>query len=457
MADRHTAAPAGLLTRRTMPFDTGTRALARRMVNPVGGLTPKLKFSARSRGEPRVAIAGAELTGVHVLHGTRPIPAERHHLGGAGILLDEPVIKSLGESAERYCHHSFPVLHHDRLRFASHRAMSGDGHQVPPDQCLSFFSDGQLGRDGFLFERFDPGAPMSWLPADSLTSDHPYWMPAQLALVGYRPRRKDGEPWINSAVTTGTATHSDPGKALLGALEELIQLDCVIGHWYGGRPSVKILLDGRLRVLARLIDRHWSPATPPPEFHLLPNPDLPGFTVACLYRDERPGSAPIVAGLGSDQRLGHAMYKALLESVAVFRYANWMAAKTAVDGGEAADKDRFFDLDDNVAYYTDPVNAAIIERRFAVHTEASARDLPPDAAPDPRACVAALVGAFAQTGKHLGYLDLTTPDIRHLGLTVCRVWSPDTLSLCLPSAPPLLHKRFADYGGATGSEPHPYP
>jgi thiazole/oxazole-forming peptide maturase SagD family component len=457
VADQRTAAPAARLVPRTTPFDAGTRVLARRMLNPVCGLIPRLKFSARSRGEPRIAIAGAELTGVHVLYGGRPIPAERHHLGGAGILLDEPLIKSLGESAERYCHHSFLAHHRDRLRFASHRAMSSGGRGIPSDQCLSFFSDEQLGRDGFLFEPFDPDTPMSWLPADSLTSDDPYWMPAQLTLVGYLPRRKEGEPWVNAAVTTGTATHSDPGKALLGALEELIQLDCVIGHWYGGQPSVKILLDGRLRALARLIDRHWSPGTPPPEFHLLPSPDLPGFTVACVYRDEHPGNAPVVAGLGSDQRLGHAMYKALLEAVAVFRYANWMAAKAAIEDSDVTDKDRFFDLDDNVAYYTDPANAAIIDNRFAVHVEVSARDLPPDAAPDLRTRVKALVAAFARTGKQLGYLDLTTPDIRHLGLTVCRVWSPDTLSLCPPSAPPLLHKRFADYGGATNPEPHPYP
>ncbi|MFF4414406.1 hypothetical protein ACFYY8_17910 [Streptosporangium sp. NPDC001559] len=66
------------------------------------------------------------------------------------------------------------------------------------------------------------------------------------------------------------------------------------------------------------------------------------------------------------------------------------------------------------------------------------------------------MAAFARTGKQLSYLDLTTPDIRRLGLTVRRVWSPDTLGPCLPSAPPLLHRRFADYGGAANPEPHPY-
>jgi thiazole/oxazole-forming peptide maturase SagD family component len=445
------------LIRRTTPFDAVTRSLSRRMLNPVCGLVPRLKFSVRARGEPRIAIAGAELTGVHLLYDGKPIPAERHHLGGAGVLLDEPLIKTLGESAERYCHHSYLAHYSGQVRFASYREMSRGHACLPAERHLSFFSEEQLARDGFLFRRFDADAPMSWLPTCSLTGDDPFWTPAQLTMVGYRPRRGDGEVWLNAAFTTGTATHSDPGKALLSAIEELIQLDSVMGHWYGGRPSVKILADARLRPLHRLIGRYWPRDAVPPEFHLLANPDLPGFTIACLYRrGDAAAFAPVVAGLGSDRRLTHAMYKALLEATAIARYATWKAT-TSTMTGRGLDKDRFFDLEDNVVHYADPVNAAIIDKRFAVHVEALAGDLPPDPATDTRSCAANLVKAFADTGKQLGYLDLTTPDIRRLGLTVCRVWSPDILSLCLPSAPPLLHPRFAEYGGATNLEPHPYP
>jgi len=41
---------------------------------------------------------------------------------------------------------------------------------------------------------------------------------------------------------------------------------------------------------------------------------------------------------------------------------------------------------------------------------------------------------MAATGKRLAVLDLTTPDVADLGFTALRVWSPDTLSLPLPSA-----------------------
>jgi hypothetical protein len=68
-----------------------------------------------------------------------------------------------------------------------------------------------------------------------------------------------------------------------------------------------------------------------------------------------------------------------------------------------------------------------------------------------------LIDAFWKTGNELIGLDLTTGDVRDLGFRVVRLWSPDLLSLPLPSAPPLLHPRFNSYGGATDGAPHPYP
>lgn len=78
-----------------------------------------------------------------------------------------------------------------------------------------------------------------------------------------------------------------------------------------------------------------------------------------------------------------------------------------------------------------------------------------DAGPEEQ--VRLLAGAFNATGKELVVLDLTTADVRALGFRSIRVWSPQTLSLSLPSAPPLAHPRFRAYGGARDGHPHPYP
>jgi len=59
--------------------------------------------------------------------------------------------------------------------------------------------------------------------------------------------------------------------------------------------------------------------------------------------------------------------------------------------------------------------------------------------------------------KELIHMDLTTTEANALGLVVSRVWSPNTLSLSLPSSVPSQHPRFKAYGGITHDALHPYP
>ena len=68
-----------------------------------------------------------------------------------------------------------------------------------------------------------------------------------------------------------------------------------------------------------------------------------------------------------------------------------------------------------------------------------------------------LINQFISTGKELLYLNLTTHEAKELGFVVTRVWSPDSLSLCLPSMVQKAHARFQAYGGVKHVHPHPYP
>lgn len=87
----------------------------------------------------------------------------------------------------------------------------------------------------------------------------------------------------------------------------------------------------------------------------------------------------------------------------------------------------------------------------------SSDDLPSYEVSDVHAEIESVIDGYARIGAELVFVDCTTPEARQLGFYVPRVWSPDTMSLCLPSAPPLNHPRFNAYGGAEDTvEPHPY-
>jgi thiazole/oxazole-forming peptide maturase SagD family component len=430
------------------------------MVSPLCGLDQRIGFMMRDGRGPRLVVAGAELTGVHLLqHKERPKQGA-YHIGGGGVFLEEALIRSLGETAERYSQLLSGRMLAERTTFASFSELVARGAAVLPAEHYRFFQAAQLSSKGFRFKAFDPDAAMSWVEMTEIGSEREVQVPAQLVLVGYRIREEDGEPWLSTAVTTGTAAHTNPRHALRNALLELIQIDTAMGHWYSRAVAPEIVLDGRTAAIQRIVAKHWGCSQQPPVFHWLRSPDLPGFTVACIVRAKRGGIPAAAVGLGIDLELSEALYKAMLEAVGVANLAkiSWLYRQTADKAGfsGAIDPAKIFDLDTNVVYYAQPHNAAILSSKFGserIAASAMPRDLGTDESSDLRL----LTRCFPETGKRLFFADVTSPEIRDLSLHVARVWSPDVLPLSLPSAPMLAHPRYERYGGSVFEHPHPYP
>ncbi|MDQ1122638.1 YcaO-like family protein [Microbacterium trichothecenolyticum] len=436
-----------------------TREYRERMYSPLCGLIVAIGYSAHSRKGPRVSVAGGELTGVHVLQ-NQPAPRTgSYHIGGSGIVPFEPTIKTFGESAERYAGSISALDPGLEQRFASHNEMEAAGCDVISASKLVLIDENTVRSASDPFKPFDANAPITWIEAENIGSGSARkWIPAQQFLVGYPVRIHDGEPWLEAAVSTGTAVHTDYPRATLAALYELIQIDSAMGHWYGSQPSMRIEFDERTTRLQRLLARHMPEGGYLAEFHLLPNADLPGFTIACLLHEPQ-GRIPVVSvGLGADSRLESAMYKAWLEAVGVRSLAEWSLVNTYLEEGELQhDTGAMLDLDSNVVYAAQAEGASAVRNRFANAERVLGADLPPDSVLDVASEVRRVVRTFRATNKELFIRSLSTPDVAAFGFRAIRVWSPDTLSLCLPSAPPQRHPRFGDYGGFTELAPHPYP
>lgn len=424
------------------PLLPATRLLLQRLSAPFSGLDPHLAFALRSDHEPRVAVACAGFGSA----------ALAHHVAGVGASSEEAVIAALAESVERNAPRLWATFHRHKMLRASFRSMqaNGQGRLAEHLQCYSW---GQLGRSGFPFSRLDPDTVISWVPMQSLVDGTIGWLPAQVALVG--DISLPDEPRFAPGVTTGTAAHRTIGGALRNALLELVQIDAAMGHWFGARSCSLIQHDERTAPVAELMRRQLRPHGPVPRFHWLPSADLPGFVIACVV--ESPEVPRGVVGLGCELRLGRAMYKAYLEAIAVIQLAKLSALREARRGPvRELDPLHLYDFDSNVAYYS---TAEREDFRVAFHAgdPVVASELPPDVDLGESGDLRTLEGAFKESGKGLAFLDLTTPDIKELGLRVVRVWSPETLSLSPPGAPPVLHPRFRAYGGVTHERAHPYP
>lgn len=439
----------------------GTLRLLRRMLSPLCGLDKAIGYNIHSPGEPRFLMAGADLTGVHFLRNEASPRPGAYHIGGSGITQDEVLIRTLAETLERYAQVLAEVSRRFEIRFATYEAMTAAGEALLDPALLSFYSSTQRNQPGFPFHRFAPDRPIGWIQARSFTDGCLIWVPAQLLLVGYQPKEPAGEQIMLPSVTTGTAAHPDPADATRRAILELIQIDAAMGHWYSDRVAPQISLDGRCRAISRIIDRQFSRAQPQPRFHWLQSPDLPAFAIACVLKGP-PGSFPAIAvGLGCALELEKAMYHALVEAVAVAQLAKVVSLYDRIDRASGfeigVEPTRILDLDRNVAFYARPEPSTYVDGKFDAQWVMRASDLPQDREETSAAAVRTLIDGFRRADMDLLAVNLTTADVATLGFTVARVWSPHTLSLCLPSAPPLAHPRFAAYGGAQHENPHPYP
>lgn len=441
-------------------FRAATRRFLDRMVSPLCGLDQRIGATLRSARGARFVCAAADLTGEHVLR-DQPKPRQGfYHLGGGGLFFEEAIIRALGETCERYGQFVSGTKAAPSYRWATYGEMLASDDRVVDLRGFGMYSEQQYALKGFPFKPFSDRDHLTWVRATSLVTGQPTWVPAQLILVGYTVKAALGEPWLNAAVTTGGAAHVRPELTLRNGLLELLQIDAAMGHWYSPSTAPRIRLDGRTRSLQAIIQRQFDKTSPPPRFFWLASPDLVGMTVACALDGGNENALPSVAvGLGSDTRLEEAMYKAMVEAVGVCHLAKVTLLNSKIEAGHLPEIDphSIFDLDSNVGYYALPGNGRLIADKFLDNDVVFASDLPPDIQEQPGADLPRLLGPIRKTGKDLLCVDLTTPDVRALGFQVMRVWSPDMLTLCMPSAPPIAHRRFRAYGGSCYVAPHPYP
>ncbi|MGB6624073.1 MAG: YcaO-like family protein [Candidatus Acidiferrales bacterium] len=317
-----------------------------------------------------------------------------------------------------------------------------------------FYDQEQISRPAFPFRSYSSDHPLGWVEVLDLTSGKPVLAPAQLLVVGYMLRVDEGEKRLNMAVTTGTAAHTDPEKALTSAVLELIQMDTAMGYWYSDRTAPAIVLDDRMCLLQTILTDTATQNAYEIRFHYLSSPDFPVHVVACILLNRHAEIPACAVGIACDFGLQMACYKAFLEASAIPHLA--LIGIMRSPQLEKIDPFKITDLDTNVVYYAHPENRATLEKQFPRETTVRAAELP-RFSKSFREGLRSVLNVFRDAAMPLYFIDLTTRDIRDLGFCVYRVFSPDLLTLCFPSFPAKAHRRFVAYGGVKHEHPHPYP
>lgn len=433
-----------------------TNQLLNKLYNPLCGMVQEMGFIKRNKFGPAIFTTAADISGVHTQLGFDNPGPGAYHIGGSGVLENESVIKSLAESLERFAQLSSHNLISKHALFQSYSQMISQYKNVLSKDYLDLYTKTQHQDQTFPFHAFDPLRPLSWVELSHLNHRNRTWLPAQLAFVGYQIKHENNEPWYASAVTTGTAAHTNPSSALLNALLEIIQIDSAMGHWYGNWPAQKIIFDERIRAFEFVLSKHDPYRNHQLSFFYIKNCDLPGFCIACLIQRPNKITPRISIGLGMSTSLNEAMYKAFLEAIGVSHLCHVIILKEQESMYRPL-PDQIYDLDHNISWYAKGHGESILASKFNDKHTIYASDLPLDWNGSDKEKFCRLYQSFIKSNKTILFSDLSHVEAREVGMFVFRLWSKDTLSLCLPSAPPIKHPRFQTYGGVSHVNPHPYP
>lgn len=134
--------------------------LARRIISPLTGLSRTLGFMMRGRDEPRIIVSGAQLTGVEHLLGRKS--GLTYHIGGCGIYTEEALIRSVGETVERYAQVVKPLAADYESIFETQTSMDAAGRSTLVGPFAHPFRNEQYAQDKFAYSALESDSPITW-------------------------------------------------------------------------------------------------------------------------------------------------------------------------------------------------------------------------------------------------------------------------------------------------------
>jgi ribosomal protein S12 methylthiotransferase accessory factor len=380
--------------------------------------------------------------------------------GGAASDRGRAVAKAVGEAVERYCSAIYDV---DELPLFAYR--DAPGPAVAPGE-LALYSPEQYESPGFPWVPFGIDTPVRWTPALDLTTGATTFVPACRVFMPYHYYLGTGDAPIDQPISTGMACHLSHASAAVAAICEVVERDAFTICWQAMLAPPQIRLDTLDDENYDLVQRFERTAGQVTIFDVTLDHGIP--TVLSVLRGEPPNAAAYVfaAACAPDPR--DAVRKSLEELAHTRRYAQWLT-----DHGKgvvpASCQHEVMYQDQHLSFAADHANAAAFDFLYASADRVVLDAMPNLSRADPKDEVAVLVDSVRSVGERVLIADLTTSDIRELGMAVVRAVVPGFHPLHMGYRLRALGgRRLWDvprrlgYPGVTAESgdnptPHPYP
>ncbi len=362
--------------------------------------------------------------------------ADRVALGAAFWNAEQARLAAIGEAVERYCGNIIPA----GLRRASYRELTSAGISAIDPASLVLYAPEQYQQRGFPFVPFTHDLPVRWVMGHDLETGCETLLPASLVYVNYYTGAYASEPCTNFVIYSGIACGSTRADAERAAIEELIERDATMIWWLSGSPAIGIDWSAEPRLQAALFTTMPSAI----RYHLIQIPTPFAIPViGALIED----TALQIMALGVACRPDPiaASLKALVEAIHLRIFAQglldphghvWEGIRAGVLDARSykpfradrrycdsfrADFRDVIDLGSQAQIYLDPRMHPYLDRIRRPEQSLTLAHIPFVSASDLRTTY---LNLLAERGLRAYTVDLTTPDVRSVGLHVVRVVIP---------------------------------
>lgn len=342
-------------------------------------------------------------------------------LDGAGIDQDPALArrKAICEAAE---HYAASVLCRNHFRVTSARSLGSDAIDVGALPRRTFLRDGTLGSHAVALDD-----PIRWVKGWRLPSFDEVWVPAAMVYLWLSDRSPAETFW--PALSTGAAAHPNPSDAISHGLLECVERDAVALWWLTRSPGTDITRMPAGQPLSELrmsIDNSMLSL----RLYDITRSDVDIPTVLAIARGSPPYFAGTTVGASSSLDFGASSVKAILEAIQVQVMLRGVISGTCSVPLIAR----------GAAFMAAPQRAGLFSFvDIAVrYRQCSRPNLVPQEDPHWRT----LVDRLASVGLVAYVVDLTTEDLRDVGLTAVKVIVPKLQPLNFGMSMPFLSERL---------------
>jgi ribosomal protein S12 methylthiotransferase accessory factor len=383
---------------------------------------------------------------------------------GAGDNATAALVSAIGEAAERHCACFFD---RDEMVVGAFCELADDA--ASPD-LLRQFSLEQIECFGpWRPAYFDEDSRIRWVWGYSLSECRPRLVPASLVYLNYRPAADEANIGLNAS--TGLAAGATREEAILSGLLEIVERDAFTIAWMHRQPGRRIDIDDdELQKVLR--KRLWAdrPSVDVRFFDLTTDVAIPAVFLVMRRQAE---SGPVVC-LGAASRLSprQAVRKCVHEGGQTLPLIRILLASEK-DWQPAPDFSNLINFDYHFLTYLRRPD--LVPQAFAFYDACGDRvalsRLPDHSTGHVLADIEYCVASLRNAGYEVIVIDITTPDIAEVGLSVVRVIVPGLVPLHGSHLfPPLGVRRLSEVPYRLGWEergwspesglnpfPHPFP